>query len=230
MAWENQKKPLICVCIPHTSNVSLEWVQKTYIPLQMQDPRFDKTFQLARGIPVDLAREQMVDAAMKSAATHIFFVDTDIIFEPPLNPNDAINTLLSLNQPIISGLYRAKQRPNKDQTLGDPAALMGFNYDIWQKVEGRGFVPVLPPPPPTNFFTVDVTGLGLTLIQRKVFEKTPKPWFPWELEGGSEDFRFYMKAKSVDPSFLCWIFTQVTASHAGELKARIDGTFSTMEA
>ena len=228
MAWENQRKPLVCVCIPHTSNVSLEWASRTYVPLQIPDPRFDKIFQMARGVPVDLAREQMVDAALTAGASHIFFIDSDEIIEPPLNVNDAVAAFLELNQPIISGLYRAKQRPNPGQTLGDAAALMGFNYAIWQKVQG-GFTFVLPPQPPTNFFAVDVTGLGLTLIRREVFEKVSKPWFPWELGGPSEDFAFYMKAKAADPSYICWIYSGVSASHVGDLKVKVDGSFSTLE-
>lgn len=229
MAWENQKKPIICVCIPHTSNVTLEWVNKTYLPLQVADPRFDKIFQMSRGVPVDNAREEMVNNALKQNATHIFFIDSDIVFEAPLTPNDAIAMLLQLNQPIASGLYRAKQAAVKGQTVGDPAARMGFNYAIWQRVEGQGFVSVLPPQPPTNLFTVDVTGLGLTLIRREVFEKVGKPWFPWVSGGPSEDFAFYTKAKAADPSYLCWVFSAVTASHAGDLKVKIDGSFSTLE-
>jgi GT2 family glycosyltransferase len=227
LAWENQKKSVVCVCIPHTSNISFEWAQKTYVPLQVADARFDKVFQMSRGVPVDNAREEMVNNALKQNATHIFFVDSDIILEPPLTPNDAIAMLLNLNQPIVSGLYRAKQAKNPGQTGGDPAAKFGFNYAIWQRIEGSGFVPVLPPPPPTNLFTVDVTGLGLTLIKREVFEKVGKPWFPWENGGPSEDFAFYMKAKEL--GYLCWVFSAVTASHAGDLKVKIDGSFSTLE-
>ena len=233
LAWETpKKKPIVCICIPHTSTVTLEWAEKVYLPLKSQDPRFDKTYQMSRGIPVDLAREQMVEAALKTDATHIFFQDSDEIYETPPNPNDAIAMLLNLNQPIISGVYRAKQAAVPG-VQGDAAAQMGFAHALWTQAPGsppgKGYVHITPPPPPTNLFTVDVTGLGCTLIKREVFEKVTRPWFPWELGGPSEDFAFYHKAKLTDPSFLCWIFSAVTLSHIGELKVKVDGSFNTLE-
>lgn len=227
MAWENQKKPKVCVCIPHTSNISFEWADRVYCALKTPTIEFDKTFQLARGIPLDQAREQMVEAALTTDATHLWFQDTDVIPEPPLTDvNVIISTLLRQNVGIACGVYRAKQAPVP--AAADPMAKMGFTWAIWMLTpDGEKVTPIGLPPPPTNWFTVDVTGLGCALVKREVFEKTPRPWFPWVRGGLSEDFGFFKKAKAA--GYPCWILSACKFSHVGEIKVLLDGGFRTLE-
>jgi hypothetical protein len=204
----------------------MEWADKTYVALKLQAPGFDKIYQMARGTPLNIARESMVLAGLGLGATHFFMIDSDVVFEAPTDVNQAISTLLQLNQPIVSGVYRAKQKD-------------GFHYALWNRdpaiTDRLSYRPVTPPPPPTNWFTVDVTGLGCSLIKREVFENISRPWFPWEFSkendkevGPSEDFAFYKKAKD-EKGYLCWIFSAVQCSHIGRLKVRYDGSFSVLE-
>lgn len=233
MAWDYVAKPKVCICVPHTAHVTLEWADKTYVPLKLMGPNFDKVYQLARGTPLNLSREEMVLGGMgvgakgdTSKVTHFFFVDSDILFEQPSDVNQAISILLSMNQPIVCGVYRAKQKT-------------GFHHAIWSKrllPDGKTltFDPVGLPPPPTNWFTVDVTGLGCALVKREVFEKVPRPWFEWTFDkydssklGPSEDFSFFLKAKEY--GYLCWIYSDVKCSHIGDLKVKFDGALSVLE-
>jgi hypothetical protein len=114
--------------------------------------------------------------------------------------------------PIVSGLYRARQR-------------QGFNYAAWKKVK-EGYVPI--ESWTGNFITVDVVGLGMCLCKREVFEKVPYPWFQWIEESPSEDFFFLEKAAKF--GFKTFVFTEVRGSHiSGMLKVKSNGTVVTLD-
>jgi hypothetical protein len=124
---------------------------------------------MARGVPLNVARDQLAEAMLADkSVTHIMWVDSDSICSSPPNPNDALQMLWQCNQPIVSGLYRAKQKD-------------GFNYAMWMDAhlpEGKlGFLPIQSFT--GNWLQVDTVGMGFVLIQRKVYETIPRPWHPW---------------------------------------------------
>lgn len=218
MAWESDKKPTVCICLPHVGSWTAEFTDKCYVTLKAYNHQlFNKTLQLSRGTPLDIAREELVEKALEDKNnTHIFFLDTDMIPEKPKDINECIASLLAVDSPIVSGIYKAKQKS-------------GFPYAAWyESVMDDGKKTFTPIQGWTgNFFSVDVTGLGCSLIKREVFEKIERPWFSWDYNQPSEDFYFFLKAKKY--GFPCWIYADVAFSHVGEIKILTDGTFSTME-
>lgn len=216
MAWEHFQKPKVYVCIPHTGEVTMEWAYRTLVPLCIQVPWCDKELRMSRGIPVNLSREEMVKGVLEDPeATHVLFVDSDSVCENPTDPNEALRILLSLNEPIVSGLYRAKQRT-------------GFNNAMWvEGVDAEGNQGLIPIREWTgNWLQVDAIGLGFALIKREVFERVARPWFPWELGGRSEDFEFCRKV--IQAGFKVNVFTDVRVSHIGLLKVMTDGSVKTL--
>ena len=215
------RKPKIQVCIPHWGNVSVEWANAMLVPLQTPLVEFDKYVMIMRGIVnLDTERNLMVRETLKdTAVTHLLFVDSDMIPENPTNPNDAIKLLLSCNVPIVSGLYRAKQKD-------------GFNYAMWAKnpTAQRGYAAIGTWTEKTNWLQVAVVGFGFVLLKREVFEKIPYPWFAWDKpDGVSEDFFFCEKARSL--GYDINVFTDVTLSHIGQLKVICkDGKTTTLGA
>lgn len=190
----NQKK--LAVLIPHTGEVSSEWC---LMFREMPLPPGSQIF-MSRGMPIDVTRESMVKTALEAGFEWIFFLDSDVIL-----PKDALQKLFSHNQPLISGMYKAK-KPN------------GFFWSSWMKgktPEGKdAFVPVASWN--GRLFEVDVVGTGCLLIHRSVFEgiraKTDVPFFVWGKERNialldkmnipdpmmrevSEDFWFCLLAK-----------------------------------
>lgn len=216
-------KPLVAILIPHTRHANLEWVNKSYIPIiGVPHAAFDKIHQLSSGIPLPNSREQMVDAVLKDPrVTHIFFLDTDMLPEGK-DMNDIVAMLLSTNNPIACGLYRARKAE-------------GFFYATWswgKDASGKeGYVPIAQWS--GNWFPCEVTGLGCALIKREVFEKTPKPWFLWDMpeNSPSEDFAFFRKASGwsdatkthSNPNYRPWILAEAKMSHIGELVVETDG-------
>jgi hypothetical protein len=210
--------PRIAIGIPYTSGFTALFALKTFGPLIFQPVSFaEKIHQMCRGIPLHIARDQIVQASLADkAVTHILWVDTDMVCEQPNNPNQALEILLNTNAPIAAGLYRAKQE-------------IGFNYAAWKMAAdptGKlGFLPIQSWD--GNWIEVDVTGLGFCLIKREVYEKTPPPWHPWTLGGTSEDFSFFIKARSV--GYKVMVMTDVKLSHIGDMQVHPDGKITVLE-
>jgi hypothetical protein len=230
MAWNeivNKDKATVVLCVPHFGNVSLEWVDSTYAPFRyIPQPDYNKGIKMARGIlNLDTERNLLVKMALwnpepngdiivgknPTDATHVMFLDTDVIMEKPLDVNVAIRMMLDsmkqMNASIVSGVYRAKKKE-------------GFPYAMWMKSPvGMGYVPISSWT--GNFVKVDVIGFGFCLLKREVFEKTPYPWFTWFPDPTpSEDFVFCENAKKA--GFGTFVHCGITLSHIGQLKVTCD--------
>lgn len=217
--WDNPSKeaPRIAICIPYTAEVTMQWAYQSlgpllYVPLGW----CEKTPKMCRGLPLNVARDELVRLALEdSKVTHLLWVDTDNIAESPNDINEALKALYQCNVPIVSGLYRAKQRE-------------GFSYAAWidAKLSDRiGFVAI--DQWSGNFIKVDTIGFGFCLIKREVFEKMPKPWFPWSVPSPSEDFNFCINARKM--GYDINVLTDVKIGHIGQLYiSSADGKISTL--
>lgn len=194
--WEQpelmkQQTPEIALCIPHQQIVTIQWA---LMFRQLQLPPHIYFFN--GGMPVDVAREQMVRSALKRNPKYIMFIDTDNVPESP----DAVLILKQIaeqkNLDIVSGLYWARKRDTNQ-----PAA--------WKIIGREGntvkFAPVIVEEhiPKGNIIEVDAVGMGFCLIKTEVFKKLEKknpgkPFFEWgllrpRLPQVSEDFNFCLR-------------------------------------
>jgi hypothetical protein len=220
----NKSKPLIAIAISYKGDWNPEWTERTRDSLRFFLTDWcDKIMFMSKSPSLPVARDALVTEALRAKVDYIFFVDTDLIFESPSDPNVALKTLYqTINKnkndkdgKIVSGLYRAKQK-------------IGFNYAAWMKAptKTKGYVPI--ERWNGNWLNVDVTGLGCTLIDINVFRDLPKPWFYWEeIDDISEDFYFFELAKKHGYNLHC--FTEVKLSHLGHMKIKCDGTFTVQE-
>lgn len=210
--------PVVAILCPHWGSVSMEWVETTYGPLRfIPQPDFAKAPKLSRGI-LNLAahRNALVKMALEDkTVTYLLWLDSDNICESPSDPNQALRMLLSLNVPIVSGLYRAK----KSKGL--------YPYAMWMKnPAGIGYLAI--ENWTGNWITADVIGFGFVLIKREVFEKVPYPWFVWDsAEGVSEDF--FWCEKIAQYGYEVKVFTDVRLSHGLTGKVRTDGAVHVLD-
>jgi len=207
------KEPHVFVGIPHTGNMSSEFVERTYIPLKTAPSGvFNRRFMLCKTASLPAARNMLVVEAIKANATHLFFLDTDVIL---LEPVKAIELLLQCKEPIVSGLYRRRS------SLGyEWCAFLKAGPDI------KGYVPIQQWT--GNWITCDVVGMGCCLIQMEVFKKVLPPWFVWhDPEGSSEDFAFCEKAR--EAGYKIFVYTEVQSAHLGTFKLMPDGSFKMPE-
>jgi hypothetical protein len=209
---------VLAVLVPHTGEVSSEWCLRFK---EIQMPPGSQVF-MSRGMPIDVTRESMVDAALKQGFEWIFFLDSDVIL-----PDKALEKLFSHKQPLINGMYKAK-KPG------------GFFWAVWMRIkspEGKeAFAPISTWT--GRLIQCDVIGTGCMLVHRSVFEKIREkfpgiPLFLWTKDRNpklldkldlpdplmrevSEDFFFCLLAKL--SGFPMIVDTEIKCGHISVIK------------
>jgi hypothetical protein len=217
--WIKQK-PVVAILIPHGEQVyfpfamtlvhlnppqpsfyilqrglSLHELRDYMIDVQFQTPNYDALF-----INALKSRDAMIEKSLDSGAEYIFFLDSDV-----LAPSSAIQTLMQWHYPVTAGVYWKKA--NQSHT-----SLYMYNdnekqFHPIQKYET------------SRFLYVDGVGMGLTLIDARIFKKLSTPWFLWEhykvnKNRVSEDLYFCKKVWE-ELGIKVLVDTMVTAEHLG---------------
>lgn len=99
-------------------------------------------------------REQIVSRAIERKATHLLFLDHDMVFEPQI-----IDVLFGRRQPVVCTNYVIKSAEPDFVAVG----LDGNR--IKTKEDSTGLLPIA------------YSGFGVSLFEVEVFKKTPQPWF-----------------------------------------------------
>lgn len=159
---------------------------------------------LRRSCDIVSNRTWLVNYAIKNGATHLLFVDSDMIF-----PADTIPKLLAHKKEIIGVKYKKREFPISWVYKRDPA------------LEGTT-------EPEDKIFTVNHVGTGLMLIDLSIFEKLGQPkeeggrptaWFSFgrDSQGAlvmGEDVWFCNVAR--DAGYQVWIDPTLQIGHIGE--------------
>lgn len=150
MSWE-RRTPELLIGVLHKETVSTEWsvfFKNLAIPMP-----YVISFQ--RGVPFDVARNFLVDQLYDYGCDWLFFLDSDVMC-----PADTIQRLLAHQQPIVSALYYRRHPP--------------YNPCMWKAMEKpspQGAFAPISDWPKGQVIDVDVTGAGVLLIHRSVFDK-----------------------------------------------------------
>lgn len=120
---------------------------------------FNMTICQVTGQPIDVARNFMVEEALRLEARYLFFLGDDVVV--PAHTLRQLITRLENNKDIgvVGGVYCSKSTPTA------PLVFRGNGQgSYWDWKVGEFF---------------EVTGLGMdcTLIRTEVFKGIPKPWF-----------------------------------------------------
>jgi len=180
----------VVVCIPYTGYIA---PQAAYSLPAMACYARSKGIELEL-LPIGLslvyaAREQAAKYLLESGCDSLLFIDSDMVV-----PMDLVPRLIEADKDIVSGLA-FKRVP-------------GYEPCIFKKCDREG----------TQFWfdypkgLIEIQGVGMacTLIKRKVFEKTPKPWFFPETDLG-EDLAFCVRAK--EQGFKIYCDTNLVCGH-----------------
>lgn len=99
-------------------------------------------------------REQIVSRAIASEATHLLFLDHDMVFEPQI-----IDVLFSRRHGIVVTNYVTKEASPHF------VAVSLADQRVPTAKESTGLAPIA------------YSGFGVSLFETQVFKKTPQPWF-----------------------------------------------------
>lgn len=223
MAWEvgqeaRKSRPLIAVCLPNKGRLTTEFVERTWIPIRFQKTEdFDIIWFLNKTYSITVARNSMVEDAIKAGADYIMWIDDDIIVEN-MEVLQAVRLLFHTGAEISSGLYRAKQ-------------VTGFNFCAWIKTgqvgESVSYAPVSKWTEGANWLSVDAVGHGFCLVKADVYNRMKGPWYVWNTKAeNSEDFSFCRRAKE-ELGLEIKVATDIHLSHLGDLVIQFDGTART---
>lgn len=133
------------------------------------------------------ARNIIIDQALESKCTHIFFMDDDMIFPP-----DTLTKLLAHDKDIVSGLYLLRGFPHYPAFF-DKAYENGMCKFATLGAEG-GLVKGVN------------CGLGAALVSTKVFEKLEKPYVRLgeiEKDGWCDDVGFFNRCRKAGFDIYC---------------------------
>ena len=119
--------------------------------------------------------------------THIFWTESDMIL-----PKDVIPKLLKVGKAIVSGIYFLRGGG------GQPCLYKRTPLEVKENPYLHTPITVYDERGP---FRVDCPGMGCVLMERKVFETIPEPWFdlkandPGLKNGYGQDLFFYTKVR-----------------------------------
>lgn len=183
---------MIAICIPHTGTIKT----KTVFSLirMLKNFPLEYRFLEVEGSVLHINRERLVQKAIELGATHILFVDSDMIF-----PENALSKLLSHDKDIIGTTYHTK----------------GLEKIVTHKIQDKEIS--------INEWHGELlkctgVGTGFIFIKTEVFKKLKQPWFFWESnEKGElvtgEDVWFCRKAR--EAGYDIWCDISITMGHIG---------------
>ena len=178
---------------------------------------------------IDLMRNILAQRFMDSDSTYSLWLDTDMVFPPDM----IIKMIKQFEEDptieAITGLYHHKTPPFMPHVY--------YRYDTeLKKFTVAGSFPL------KKSFTVAGAGFGCIMINKKVFDRTEKPWFKmgisddYKMEYG-EDLYFCKKAKMkmiCDPTLMCGHLSETVANTnhyiaVNQLKVENDDIVATKE-
>ncbi len=191
----------VLIAIPHQSEYTHQLFNKSLRELctELDGLSFPyQVFEQERNLP-DVARNNAVLEAFDIGATHILFIDDDMVFRSNLlsylamGHRDIIGALTwQRKPPYYPSIYR--YNPKKEGLSGDWDSIVA--PEIQLPSINSSYKPT------DKIWEVDAIGLAATLCNIKVFQKMQVPFFKFGREGG-EDLSFCKRAKEAGFKIYC---------------------------
>lgn len=159
--------------------------------IELFKARPDMGFIFEQGPYVSFNREEVAARFMNGDGTHLFFVDSDMMFKP-----DVLDKLLAHDKDIIGARYYRRQGKEKDPAVKTRYDMPGMSL-------------------PDKIYKNYATATGCMLIKREALAKIPRPWFslgPVDKPVG-EDIYFCNKAK--ENGIEIWECPDLEVGHVG---------------
>lgn len=189
----------LAICIPTREQMhsrctfSLYNLAKTLSELNINHHLF-----LSPGTLIANQRHELVKSAMDWSATHVMFIDSDIVFDP-----QHVIDLLDYNEHIVGAAYSKRIDPIV------PTAWHSIDdWNSYVKLHEQE----------KSHIQVDAMALGFCLISIDVFDYVDLPWFILGFNNGQytgEDIEFFRKCKELEIPVWLDIKTSLELGHLG---------------
>ncbi|MDR3424576.1 MAG: hypothetical protein P4M13_05795 [Alphaproteobacteria bacterium] len=183
--------PLIALGIPSGDFVHADFAMS--LAMLCMNPGAPVVLLNARSSLVPLGRNQCAGAAQIVKASHLLFLDTDMIF-----PADTLKRLLAHDKDIVGASYSRRVPPFHPLTVTEE----GEHIQITSGLRRVKQIPT-----------------GCLLIRMSVFDALPKPWFNLVAEGDQlrgEDYYFCEQARAAGLALWCDGDLSMQLGHIGQ--------------
>lgn len=169
-------KPVVSLSIPSRD----EWKAVfgySLLRMFISTQTAQQNLRMCRGSVIPSNRNTLVKKALEDGATHVMFIDTDMVF-----PADTLDRMLAHGKPIVMANCCVRSlNPAK-------ATAQRNGRVVWTDRGTKGLE------------EVDRCGFGVALVDIEVFKALKKPWFefpylPERDDYGGEDVYFCDKAR-----------------------------------
>jgi len=192
--------PRIAVCVP-TKGIVRGWFASSLAELVAYAAAHQPmalTVMMQEGSIIHVNREILVNRALDWQATHVLFVDDDMTFSPRV-----LTLMLDRKQPVVACNSTMRVLPIKFAA----ARIDGSRIAVSDAS--------------TGVEEADYAGFGVSLIETRVFQRTPKPWFlptylPEQQAYASEDVAFYRRGRAAGFPVLIDHDASKLIGHCGE--------------
>ena len=155
----------IAICIPSKDHVHAGFsLCLSLLTAKLTADNISFELKFNTGTVIANQRNDLVESAIKTGATHILWLDTDMHF-----PSTIVKKFLLHNKDIVAATYSTRYKPLRSVAFVDPD-----NVD--KRLEEK-----------TGLHEVWAVGLGCMLTKIDVFKNTPKPWFQYVWNTDTQD-------------------------------------------
>lgn len=183
----------LLIAIPTAGMVTIDAaysLSNACVALAKKPPPFDFEWALSTTCGSNWIenRETIGETALERGATHLCFIDDDMVFSEAVIPRLLARAHAGLD--IVTVNYMVKQEP------ADTFTAIGLNGSRVRTTADS-----------TGVEEVAANGFGVSIISAEVFKKVPQPWFlpTWNKDFGysTEDVPFFRKAR--EAGFKVWV-------------------------
>jgi GT2 family glycosyltransferase len=172
----------LCIGVPNGGTIKTQTVANLYALTQLHIPIY---FSMPVSGYSTYNRNQTVEKAKEIGASHIMFIDGDMLFTP-----DAVEKLIAHDKDIIAANYHQRDKEPPQSTV--------FMYQDKKLViydESK-----------TELFECATVGSGFMLIKMSVFDRLQQPYFDTDYVDGqfeTEDVVFCKKSLMAGVKIYC---------------------------
>lgn len=189
----------IAVCIPTREQMHSRCSFSLYnLAAELSEYGIEHKLFLSPGTLIANQRYELVKVAKEWGATHVMFIDSDIVFKP-----EHVISLIEFNESIVGAAYSKRVEP--------------LITTAWHKI-GDWSTHVILTEQTESHIRVEALALGFCLIKTTVFEQLELPWFILGFNNGEytgEDIEFFRKCLAHEMPVWLDVKTSLEIGHLG---------------